>query len=95
MTKIDEKLVKKIADIARLNLSESETQTFKKDFNDILEHFSILDEVNTDNIKPSIQPIRLKDVLREDIPQKNFDQKTALSQTKNKKDNYFRGPKII
>ena len=51
--KVDEALIKRIAELARLNLTDKEIEKFKPQFKEILDLFSQLDEVNTDNVKPS------------------------------------------
>jgi aspartyl-tRNA(Asn)/glutamyl-tRNA(Gln) amidotransferase subunit C len=93
--KIDKELITKVAKNARLNLSAKEVNDFIKDFNDILSNFSVLDEVKTDNVKPSFQPIPVKNVFREDKVGKCFTQDEALSNTKHSKDGYFKGPKAF
>ena len=60
-----------------------------------LEYFSKLDEVNTDQVNPSFQPVEIKDVLREDEEEKCLSQEEALSLTEHKKDGYFKGPKVV
>jgi aspartyl/glutamyl-tRNA(Asn/Gln) amidotransferase C subunit len=44
---VDEKLVKEIAALARLDLSKEETEMFVSQFRDILDYVSILNEVDT------------------------------------------------
>ena len=59
---------------------------------DILEAFTELDQVNTTDIIPSIHPIKLENVLREDIS-KDWDW-DPFTNTKHKEKSYFKGPKI-
>ena len=49
--KIDKDLIKHVADISRLNLSEKEINQFSKELKEIIEVFSKLDKVKTDKIK--------------------------------------------
>ena len=44
---VDEKLVKDIASLARLDLTADETKMFVSQFKDILDYVSVLDEVDT------------------------------------------------
>ena len=93
---VDEKLIKHVATVARLNLSDEEIQKFVPQFKEILESFSILDEIDVSNEEMSMQPVKIKNVLRDDIPKECYSQKTALSQVENnKKDGYFKGPKAV
>ena len=93
--KIDKKLIEHVASVARLNLSEKEKQKFVKDFKDILESFSTIDKCDTKGVKPSFQPVELKNQMREDKVEKSLSQEEALKNTSLKKDGYFKGPKAI
>lgn len=93
--KVDKELITKVAKNARLNLSAKEVNDFIKDFNDILGNFSVLDEVDVKDTKPSFQPIPVKNVFREDKVGKCLTQDEALNNTKNVKDGYFKGPKAF
>ena len=93
--KIDKALIKHVASIARLNLTESEIKEFLPQLKEILSAFSKIKQVNTKNVKPSYHVVDIKNALREDIPKKCLDNKTALKNTRHKKDGYFMGPKVV
>lgn len=92
---INKELITKVAKNARLSLSDEEIKEFVPQFKEILKTFSEISKVNTDNIKPSFQPIELKNKLREDIPKASVPTEELLKNTKHKKDNYFLGPKAL
>ncbi|MBI4447687.1 Asp-tRNA(Asn)/Glu-tRNA(Gln) amidotransferase subunit GatC [Candidatus Woesearchaeota archaeon] len=93
--KIGKELVEKVAKNARIKLSEEEIKRFIPEFKEILETFSKLNEVNTDLIKPSFQPVQIKNVTRKDVAKKCLTQEEALGSTQHKKDGYFKGPKVM
>lgn len=93
--KLDKQLVKEIAKVARLELSEEEVSRIEKDMDEVLNAFSKIQEVGTENVEMSVQPVKLGNALREDEPKECLTQEEALSQTENKKDGYFVGPKAI
>ena len=93
--KIDKKLLLKVAENARLQLSEKEIAEFLPQLREILEAFSKLDKVDVKGEKPSFQPIPLLNVSREDKVGKCLGQKEALANTEHKKDGYFLGPKVV
>ncbi len=93
--KIDKALIKHVAHVARLNLTEKEIKEFLPQLKEILVAFSKIKQVNTDNVKPSYHVVEVKNALREDIPKKGLDNETALKNTKHKKDGYFTGPKVV
>jgi aspartyl-tRNA(Asn)/glutamyl-tRNA(Gln) amidotransferase subunit C len=91
--KIDKRLVKSVADNARLKLTEQEIEKFTKQLEDILQAFKEIDKVNTDNVKPSFHPQEIKNVFREDKTKAwKWD---PLANTKHKEKKYFKGPKIV
>ncbi|HLD57844.1 MAG TPA: Asp-tRNA(Asn)/Glu-tRNA(Gln) amidotransferase subunit GatC [archaeon] len=93
---VDEKTVKKVGEVARLNLTEQEIDGYSKDLTNILEAFKELEKVKTDDVEPTFQPIEVKDVLREDIVEPSLSQEEALSNIKkNKEDGQFKAPKVV
>ncbi len=93
--KVDKKLLLRVAENARLNLSEEEIEKFLPELKEILGTFQKLGEVDVSKEKPSFQPIRLENVMRKDLVEKCLTQEQALKNTKNKKDGYFLGPKAV
>lgn len=91
--KIDKELVKRVADNARLKLTDKEIENFTKQLSDILSTFRKLDEVDTKNVKASFHPQEMKNVLRDDKPEEWKWQ--PLANTKHKEEKYFKGPKIV
>ncbi len=92
---VDRKLLEHVADVARIRLSEEEIKKFLPQLKESLEFFFKLNEVNTDNVKPSFQPVELKNAVRDDIEKECLSQNDALSLTEHKKDGYFKGPKVV
>ena len=93
--KVDKELIKHVAETARLKLTDKEIEKFLPQLKEALEYFSKLNEVKTDNVKPSFQPVEIKNVLREDKEEKCLSQEDALSLTEHKKDGYFKGPRAV
>ena len=93
--KVDRMLLEHIADTARLKLTEQEIKKFLPQLSEALEFFMQLEDVDTTGVKPSFQPVELKNVMREDIEKECLTQEEALSQTEHKKDGYFKGPRAI
>ena len=93
--KVDKKLLLRVAENARLNLTEQETKKFLPQLQEILKAFSKLDELELGKEKPSFQPIALKNVMRQDKVEKCLSQEEALKNTKHKKQGYFLGPRVV
>ncbi len=92
---ITKELIRRVAENARLSLSEKEVETFTIQFKEILGAFSKLDELDTKGVEIQVQPVELKDALRDDIPKSCLSQDEALANTPHKKDGYFKGPRAI
>lgn len=93
--KVDKELLLKVAKNSRLKLSEAEVKKFLPEMQEILEAFSKIDELNIEGIKPSFQPIAVKNVFRKDVPKECLTQEQALSLSKHSKNGYFKGPKVM
>ncbi len=92
---INKDTVKKVAELARLQLSEDELERFSKELEEIEKAFSVIQEVDTENVEPAFQPIEIENVFREDVPKESFSQEEALSNTEHKENGYFKGPRIV
>ena len=92
---INDKLIENIARVSRLNLTKSEIKEFLPQLKEVLSNFSKLNELNIEKVKPSFQPVIVKNILREDIIGKCLTQEEALKNSKHKKNGYFVGPRAI
>lgn len=91
----DKKTLRKVAEIARLELSKKELEEYSKNLEDILKAFRVIDRVPTKNVKPTFQPVDVKNVMRKDIVEKSLSQDEALRNAKQKDQGYFKGPKAV
>ena len=92
---INKELVERIANNAKLNLTDKEKDRFSNELKEIIDAFSKLDEVDTKDVDISLQPVELKNSLREDKAKECLSQEEALSLTEHKKDGYFKGPRVV
>lgn len=91
---VDERLVKEIAVLARLDLSQEETKMFVSQFNDILEYVSILNEVDTENVPPAYLFSANKSVTREDQIEESVSTQEFLANAPESKDDYVVIPRV-
>jgi aspartyl-tRNA(Asn)/glutamyl-tRNA(Gln) amidotransferase subunit C len=91
---VDEKLVKEIAFLARLDLTEEETKTFVPQFQDILKYFSILNELDTENVPPAYLSSTNKSVTREDEIEESVPTEDFLANAPESKDDYVVIPRV-
>lgn len=94
-SKVDKETVKKVADIARITLTEDEVKEFSKDVEAIIYAFRDIQMIDTVKVKPTFQPIETKNVLRDDEIEASLDQLDALKNAEQKEKGYFRGPRAV
>ena len=93
--KVDKELIKNVGEVSRLNLTSKEIAEFSIELKEVLENFSLIDKCDTSKVEASFQPVELKNNLREDKVVEGLSQEEALSNSKDKKDGYFKGPRAI
>jgi len=64
--KITNDLVNSVMHLSRLRIPENEIAKYQKDLEEILDYFSILEKVDTDNVEPIAQITNLQNVQRDD-----------------------------
>lgn len=82
--------VKRLALLARLGLSDVETERFREQLSNILESFEILQRVDTSDVLPTSHSIALENVLREDEAASSLSVEDALNNAPEHEDNYFK-----
>lgn len=75
---IDDKQVRRIANLARLKISDEECAQLKIQLTSILNYVKKLDELDTSNVEPLKQVIETENVLRPDEPRPSVSQEQAL-----------------
>jgi aspartyl-tRNA(Asn)/glutamyl-tRNA(Gln) amidotransferase subunit C len=93
--KVDEKLVREIASLARLDLTDEETRTFVPQFQDILKYFSILNELDTENVPPAYLSSANKSVMRDDQVEESVPTQEFLGNTPQARDGYVVIPRVL
>ena len=91
---VDEKLVREIASLARLDFSKEETEMFVSQFKDILEYVSILNDVDTENVPPAYLSSANKSVTREDKIEDSVPTADFLANAPQSKDAYVLIPRV-
>ena len=87
--------VVKIANLARLTLTDDEVSRFTEQLRSVLNHARDLAALDVHNLKPTAHPLGLVNVLRADIIEPSLDRDEVLSQAPNVVDNRFSVPRIV
>lgn len=89
---MDLEVVRKVARIARLELSEDELEEFSRDLEEILEYLSGLDEAPSSE-EYGFNPIPIEDLMREDEPFMDIDP-SQLRELLDTYQDWVRGPRL-
>ena len=86
--------VKHVAKLARLELTDAETEKFSKQLGDILKYVEQMNEVNTNGIEPMPHPIPVYNVMREDEVKYEHTKEEMMANAPYEENGFFRVPKI-
>ena len=84
-----------VAKLARLNVTEAETELFQKQLGDVLVYAEKLRDVEVTNVEPAAHAIPIFNVFREDAPRDWLTADEALSNAPRKAGNLFIVTKVI
>ena len=87
--------VRKVADLARLELAEADVQTMARQLSAIVDYINQLQQVNTDGVEPLAHALELHDVFRDDVPDKSLSEDEALANAPARKDNFYSVPAVF
>lgn len=93
--RISPDIVRKVAKLARLDLSEDEVATMTKQLAGMLDHFADIDALDLAATEPMTQPYPLVNVLREDVVRTGLDRDEVLASAPATEDGRFQVPPII
>jgi len=87
--------VKHIAELARLEFSGEELESFTHQLNQILEYVEKLNELDTENVEPLSHPVEGNNAFREDELKPSINREEALKNAPDRDEEFFRVPKVI
>lgn len=92
---VDEKLILQLARLAKLSVTEQEVQNYIPQIQKVLDHFSELNSLNTDNIEPLITPVEIAEHLREDVVDKKISTEELIQLAPEKVGQLIKVPPVI
>jgi aspartyl-tRNA(Asn)/glutamyl-tRNA(Gln) amidotransferase subunit C len=92
---IDIDQVRKVASLARLELSPAEETQFTSQLNDILDYVQQLDALDTQDVPPTTRAIEVSNITRPDQLETFADREAILSSAPEREEDFFRVPQII
>lgn len=92
---LDRLAVRKVANLARLEITPEEEEQFATQLSSILEYFEQLSELDTDNVTPTTRAIEVSNVTRPDELEPFTNKDALLDEAPEQEGSYFKVPKIL
>lgn len=93
--KISKDDVIKVAELARLEVTQEETEVFTDQLENILEYVEKLNELDTDNVEPTSHVLDISTSLREDKVVNWLTIEEVLQNAPESEDDFFVVPQVI
>jgi aspartyl-tRNA(Asn)/glutamyl-tRNA(Gln) amidotransferase subunit C len=87
--------VKKVAEMARIELKEEEVEKFQKDLSSVLEYVEELQQVDTDGLEIVSSVTGLENIQRADVAQPIEYQEEILANAPERKEKYYKVKSIL
>ncbi len=89
--KIDKSQVKKVAKLARLELSEAEIEEFAGQLNAIIDYVERMNKLNTEGVEPMAHCLPVSNVFRDDIIKESLGTEKTLANAPQQDGRIFQG----
>ncbi len=81
--------------LARLELSDTETEALKGDLNRLLDYFDTLSELDTNGVEELARPVATANVFRRDEPRAGLGQDAAKALAVEAENGFFKVPRTV
>ncbi len=93
--KLTQEQLAKVAHLARIEWNENRAAAMGASLNQILAYMDELNEVDTDNVRPTIHAVELENAWREDTVEPSLSQEEALRNAPERNEIFFKVPKLV
>jgi aspartyl-tRNA(Asn)/glutamyl-tRNA(Gln) amidotransferase subunit C len=95
MSKITADDVRKVANLARLDLPEEKIATYTGQLERILDYVAQLESVDTEGVPPTTRAVEVVNVTRDDVVSATDVREQLLNEAPQRERDFFRVPKIL
>jgi len=95
MSKITAADVRKVANLARLDLPEEKIATYTGQLERILDYVAQLESVDTEGVPPTTRAVEVVNVTRDDVVSATDVREQLLNEAPQREGDFFRVPKIL
>jgi len=93
--RLSSEVVARVAQLARLALSEEELSLYTGQLAAVIEHAADVEALELDDVPPTLHPLPLVNVLRDDEPRPGLDREEVLAMAPDPDGGRFRVPRIM
>lgn len=84
-----------IARLAKVALTDEETERFSADLNQVLAYVAQLEQWDTSDVPPMYHPLPVYDAVRDDTPGESLSNEAAIANAPAAEEGQFRVPKVV
>jgi aspartyl-tRNA(Asn)/glutamyl-tRNA(Gln) amidotransferase subunit C len=95
MSRISADDVRKVAQLARLELAEATIATYTGQLERILDHVAQLERVDTEGVPPTTRAVEVVNVTRQDLVEPTPVREELLDLAPEREGDFFRVPRIL
>jgi aspartyl-tRNA(Asn)/glutamyl-tRNA(Gln) amidotransferase subunit C len=92
---ISREQVEHVAHLARLGLSDAETDRLQQQLSQILGHMQMIDQLDTSAIPPTAQVIPVSSVMRDDVARPSTPTEEILANAPRHEGAFFKVPPVL
>lgn len=92
---IDQKTIRHIANLSRIEISNDQAQKYAKDLSKVLDYFDQISKINTQDIEPMCTPIENENHWREDQVVSEYSPEEILANAPDRAGNLFKVPPVV
>ena len=93
--RIDKSQVRKVAELARLELADSEIEEFTVQLSAILDYMEKMNELDTADVEPLAHCLPISNILRDDSIKASLGTEKTLANAPQRDGEFFKVPKIL
>lgn len=93
--KITRETIEHVANLARLNLTEQETEKLTSEMASIISYVDKLNELDTSDIQPTQHVLSISNVFREDKVEASYQREKILANAPSQENGCFKVPKVV
>jgi aspartyl-tRNA(Asn)/glutamyl-tRNA(Gln) amidotransferase subunit C len=95
MSRISADDVRRVAELARLQLAEAKIAAYTSQLERILDYVAQLQAVDTEGVPPTTRAVEVVNVTREDVAEATKVREELLNEAPQREGDFFRVPRIL